>query len=492
MTWADLATAAALGTGQRPFRPDDVPERIRDLLDPESPPAQQLLDAAAAWTVTRRAVMPVAADPDVIGEETETQPEVSDRLSTVIVRILQQRGGDRLLAETVLGIRTAGFRVPHRLIVPLLERASGPVREHLAAVIGARGRWLLANVPELVPVHDEPDADWDGPLPARRRWLEQQRASDARSARALVEASWASEPVAERQIFVTVIAETAGPDDIAFLDAAVDDRSDRVARIAVDGLRRLGFASRWRERVLEHARTIALTEDGVTFQEPVGHLVRDLGSQEVTLNTVAAVHPDAWPALAGVSAADILLAGSEDMQVVAGMAIAASTARNAALARQVLDAPGCSQLPADLLGPLCAVLDVESRFAVAVARRDDAPAVALAALTSLPQPWYDPAIRLAVDWAASLRDRLRTATPAVRRTLAPLDPVLIALLDVLQFAIPPHLARSWAERISLIPPSSPQDRCQDLRAVSAVLLLRAAVWDELRPSLRPRTIRGAG
>ena len=141
------------------------------------------------------------------------------------------------------------------------------------------------------------------------------------------------------------------------------------------------------------------------------------------------------------------------------------TFRDAALAARVLphlekiDAPGPAR---DLLR----VVDVPTRLAVA--ERAVAPKLVLAALLTLPAPWP----QQVVDIAVARLDQWRVAKlQQVGRTLT-----------LMEQAISPWLAGAAVRRINP-EPRHPRELTREVTRLITVLTLRAAVAEEIRPYL---------
>src|SRR5262249_40509978 len=78
------------------------------------------------------------------------------------------------------------------------------------------------------------------------------RRDDPAAARALLASTWTSESGDDRADFLRTSALGLGPDDEAFLDAALDDRTPTVRQVAADLLARLP-ASAYRTRAIARA-----------------------------------------------------------------------------------------------------------------------------------------------------------------------------------------------------------------------------------------------
>ena len=470
MTFHELATTAAIGTGQRPFRADDLPPALRTLVDPAAEPALQLLDAAAGWEAVRRARVPSGEEPEDLAEAPETRPEPSPTLTSLLRRILELPEGDRVLTETCSALHAAGLRLPHRLLLPVLKR-TGRQPEQFAAtrpVLGARGEWLLQALPGLIQQRSVPQpTHWDETLRLRVGWLSQLNRADPAAAVELLERSWPEEALDNRAEFLGVFEAQPHPRQIDFLEKALLDRSERVARVARATLAKLP-ASPWRDRMAGYAAGLRI-EDGslVLAVAPSGRQAtrdgvtgRDAGSV-----IAAAVPPSLWPSLLGLPATAVLERCREDAATVLALGRAAAVFGDAELATLVL--PRLEKFPEPTLAAeLLAVVDIPTRLAVA--ERAATPRLALSALEALPAPWP----QQVVDIALTRLDQWRAA----RR------PEAAATFRLIEQAVSPWLAATAIRRINPEPRHSTETLRQVTRLIT-VLTLRAAVADEIRPYL---------
>jgi alkylhydroperoxidase/carboxymuconolactone decarboxylase family protein YurZ len=470
VSFHELATTAAIGVGQRPFRPDELPPALQPLIDPDAEPALQLLDAAAGWEAVRRTQVPSGAGPQDVPEARETRPEPSPSLTALLRRILELPQGDKVLAETCSALDAAGLRLPHRMLVPVLNRAGKDIALLAAVqpVLGARGQWLRQTLPGVTspPTAPKP-SDWDDSIRRRVSWLNRLNRTDPAAAVALLRESWSSEPLDNRVEFLGALEAEPHPAQVDFLEQALLDRSERVAAAARATLAKLP-ASPWRDRMIGYAAGLKLDDGGLTLTEaPTGKQATRDGAtgRDASKTIVAAVPPATWPQLLGISAVALLDRCPDDPASVLALGRAAVTFRDAALAARVLphlekiDAPGPAR---DLLR----VVDVPTRLAVA--ERAVAPKLVLAALLTLPAPWP----QQVVDIAVARLDQWRVAKlQQVGRTLT-----------LMEQAISPWLAGAAVRRINP-EPRHPRELTREVTRLITVLTLRAAVAEEIRPYL---------
>lgn len=146
----ELVTAATVGTARKPL-PDGV------LGGPDADdPAAALLDEAARQTVARRAgyepprgVTGTASTPD------ESGPVFSARAARALREACGWQSGrfpadSRLLPDLLRAASGAGYAAYPTLLPALLDAGSRrtALREPVAAVLGARGRWLARHRPD--------------------------------------------------------------------------------------------------------------------------------------------------------------------------------------------------------------------------------------------------------------------------------------------------------------------------------------------------------
>ena len=258
-TWQDLVTASLIGT-ERAAVPLVAVPGVPTPADAPADPAAILLDRAALLTVARRGgrlaerAEPVpAADPD-------PAPAVSP---AAVRRLARMLGGEHpdLLAEWLTAVVTRELRVPAHLLPALLDRArrvspADPELRRLAALAGgSRARWLAGLNPDwkFVTAHAPADDDaWRlGDTSQRRGYLTALRARDPGAARELITANWDAAGPDERIMFVNVMAGGLSLADEPLLEAALDDRSAWVRKMAADVLAALpgsALAQRMTER----------------------------------------------------------------------------------------------------------------------------------------------------------------------------------------------------------------------------------------------------
>ena len=281
-TWQDLVTASLIGTERSAVPLVAVP----GVPTPAGAPAEQaasLLDRAALLTVARRGGRLAEQAEPLPAAELDPKPAVSPAAGHRLARIL---GGEHpgLLVEWLTAAVTRGRRAPSHVLPALLDRArrvtpADPELRRLAALAGgSRARWLagLNRDWAFVTAHTESGEDaWRlGDAGQRRGYLAALRARAPGAARELIAGNWDAATPDERLMFVNVMA--AGPSlaDEPLLEAALDDRSAWVRKMAADVLAALpgsGLGQRMAERglgCLRLARGISITVTRLVASPP--------------------------------------------------------------------------------------------------------------------------------------------------------------------------------------------------------------------------------
>lgn len=261
-----LLNAALAGTsragGQLP-----APATPADALVPpasELGAERQLLLAAGARATYRRAGLETRGIAAPTAAQDDPAPFCSPGAARLLGRMLTGEHNE-LLPEAFDRLNRAGRRLPHALLPAALEAGArrAELRPALLVAIGERGRWLAGhNQPwrwaTARPVASDgalpPDAAvlWEeGPPAQRLAILRQVRAHDSAQGRAWVATTWKDEKAEFRAEALQSLETGLSPDDEAFLEAALDDRSPAVRPAAAKLLARLpdsAFAVRMRER----------------------------------------------------------------------------------------------------------------------------------------------------------------------------------------------------------------------------------------------------
>ncbi len=264
--WLDLVTASLIGTERSVVPEAGIPGVLPgDPGDAAQDPASVLLDRAALLTAARRAGRrPGQADP-LQAAEPDDRPAVGQDAGRRLARILGGVYPD-LLAEWLTAAAARGRRPPPELLPVLLDRArrAGPADPALPRLIagagGPRARWLAGLNPEWEFAAENLPGDeaWRlGTAAQRRGYLASLRARDPGAAGELIAGSWDAAGPDERVMFVKAMAECPNLADEPLLDAALDDQTAFVRKMAADVLAAMpgsALSRRMAERALRCLR----------------------------------------------------------------------------------------------------------------------------------------------------------------------------------------------------------------------------------------------
>jgi len=493
VTFSSLASIAAVGTGQRSSLPA-FGSLSTYLPTPEDDPqaiAYALLDAAAALAVVRRGTPTSAPAEAVQPAPDERQPEAPEHVVSLLGPLLAddagaiRLSGDRayVLAEALGLVALAGMRLPHRLLGTALARKD--LRAAVRPVLGARGKWLLAQLQGAGmdgasgAAIDPSDLElWEsGTSEERLAWFRHARAADPASALAAV---WKESPAAFRTELMTAIAATVAPGDEAFCEAGLDDRAEGVRAGAAEALSRLpgsAYVSRMEARARSSIALVELDPGAihrllkrtirglrVTPYEPDEAGVRDglarkLSSAERLSRLVGAVRPAMWPTLVGAKAAELVTLHQDEPRWELAGGLATATLRNGdAATANALVAAGVVDVR---LVPLLSSEAIRSLI-VRVP-----PTMLATLLERLPMPWPQ-------DLATAVGQQLIGANGHQVRP---------EVWTMFARGVPLRLAGGWAQRLrGLGQPDGRVVRTM-LRDATSVLTVRAVLADELRPFL---------
>ena len=532
----DLVTAATVGLSRKPFAvseliglAEDGPAAAAGVLDPGDP-AAALLDAAALLTVAQRAgSRPGRGAPRSPAAPEEPAAEWSARAE----RALRQLGGahlapgfavgdKELLADLLTAASDAGYVASAPLLPDLLDAAvrTSALRPVVAAVLGARGRWLAARRPDWQRVADAASArETPGAAPAdqetwrtgsraeRHAYLAALRERDPGAGRTLLAADWARLSADERPALLAVLARGLSADDEEFLDGVLDDRVAAVHAVARRLLTRLP-GSRFSQRAMERAAAVLRVErDGrqTTLAvsrpaDPDPAAVRDgidarlpspsIGRGAWLLTQLIAAAPLAgWTALSGLSPAEIValpvappLDAARRLDVHAGWRLAVVGQGNAEWAEALLAAGD----PDDGEGrPPSAWPDDQRLAATLPPASRAARAAALLAGTKLT---LGPAAAnhvipevggVPMPWPGGLADAVLAVLGAAA-PLAVLARLPRGLLDLAARGLPATGGRDYAAELTRLADAHPQSWTPLVRKTAETILLRRAFLEEIR------------
>ncbi len=324
LTWPELRASALVGTEKRAVRADAIAGLDPAAL-PDATPERLALHAAALLGAQQQAgALPSPVTGDAPGPprpeppEPEAPPEAVQLLELLL-------GGNLGPAWAVapfathwfVECRRAGRVVPHRLLVRVLDHATADAGLHpnVRACLGRRGAWLAgrreawswAAADLETPTAIEPEALAELGKAERVAALRAVRVDDPDRGRALLDTLLPDLDAATRTDLLGCLAVGLGPDDEPLLEAALDDRSKNVRRVAISLLDGLPGSARARrltdvlaplisiEGRLRPTITVAMPEP------PDGELARDLPPPDGSLvaeahwlRTLVAGVPLAW------------------------------------------------------------------------------------------------------------------------------------------------------------------------------------------------------
>lgn len=263
---AHLAAQALIGIERQPpawpEAPGAVGDLLRQLAEAPDEPARKLLRMAGVLAVCGAAgYRPPPSSPDA---ESPCPPETLRTLDdppllAALARALND-GPERLRAEALGYISTAGACLPYRLLPAALElgRQSRALRPFLWPALGRRGVWLALRNPEWRYAAEadsdvQDDAAWEtGTLERRLAYLRRARTLDPARGRELYAQALPELDAKERAALLAEFAAGLGGEDEAPLQAALLDRSKEVRQTAAGLLARLpdsGYAMRMAARL---------------------------------------------------------------------------------------------------------------------------------------------------------------------------------------------------------------------------------------------------
>jgi hypothetical protein len=533
VSYDDLVTAATIGLSHRPLHVTMLTGAAAEhvgVLDSVDQ-AAALLDATALMVAARRAGARAAAGvacPAPAAEDTAA--ELPARAADLLERA--RLADPALLASLLTMAAGLGYRAPAPLLPALLDAAvhDHALRPPVAAVLGARGRWLAGYRSDWQSVADAavpgaagpdmagPDpggagtaadgpAVWEtGRRPERRGYLTALRARDPAAARDLLAAGWSAETADDRADLLSVLALGLSAADEEFLDSVLDDRKASVRAAARRLLAQLpgsAFTRRAAQRAApllrleQHGRHLRLVatrpdradpaaiRDGITTRPPAATI--GPGSW-LLIQMISAAPLDGWVTGLGLDPgllASLPVAGDLRADVHAGWRLAAIDQASSPWAEALLAVPEPGQAiqrppgawPRDF--QLAALLAPPARATRAAALLATAAAMphALTEVRNCPGPWP---CSLAEAVIAALR---RTVTSAARLGIAvtragwPEELVAVAGRS-LPAAGPTDYAAALA-RLAHIDKCPPHWSAA-LRRAAAAIAVRRAFLEEIR------------
>jgi hypothetical protein len=273
-----LVTTAIVGTGQQAtidLATGTAVDALTQQLTREQPERTVLL-AAGAWALYQQAgyspqELQISQSPAPAEEVRVCSPKVAQILTDFF-----QEKHDILLPEALARLQQVRQRLPHELLPQALVYGakSKQGRAALLPVLGARGRWLAQFSPAWNWASQTKAAFVDKPLPEIEvLWQEgtlQQRVEILRSVRtehpdvalSWIVATWKKESVEARTQFIALLEINLSVEDEAFLEQALNNRSEGVRKTAAHLLALLS-PSAFNQRMRERADTLLHYTDGM-------------------------------------------------------------------------------------------------------------------------------------------------------------------------------------------------------------------------------------
>ena len=300
-----LVEAALVGTARQPDRAQnalagDMPvDALVAALDEGVGVERRVLLAAALHDTYERAGRVPRAGVDLVPPAgSETAPHCAPAVTALLGDLLAIRPRV-LLAEALARLSGAGMIVTPALLPDLLDTHDPSLASVLPRVIGERGRWLAALVGGddwlIAGVLDPAEARrvWEeAPFPRRLAVLRERRHADPADALGWVAASWAAESAEHRAQILGVVGETLVPDDAAFLEQALGDRSANVRAAAARLLARLP-GSDAAQRFAARADAM-LAYEAPSARGLLGRMQKAVGLESA--GTLAVHPPEQWDA----------------------------------------------------------------------------------------------------------------------------------------------------------------------------------------------------
>jgi hypothetical protein len=327
---SELLREAILGTAHTGARADSAADVLVSKLEGVDRERALLLCAATEALMRRAArVLPQRRSQLPLAEP-ESLRASSLQLTAAVRALLEQ--DDELLEETLTRMARAGVRLAPELLPLALDHTAPALRDLLRPVLGQRGAWLAQQRPDwgwalaggegaLAP--DFAQRWSEGSAAERRQLFARLRRLDPARARELATEAWKQERAEQRAAFAEAFAINLQPDDQAFLNDLLADRSALVQRAAARLLWRLPggeLAERMAARARAHVRVTpaglhvslppepldpSWLRDGITEKPPAG----TLGQRQWWLQQLVAAVPCAtW--LAGSEATPQQLAAA--------------------------------------------------------------------------------------------------------------------------------------------------------------------------------------
>jgi hypothetical protein len=234
-----LTSVALLGGCQSPqFEASPLDKLLEQLTNRE--PARRLLDTIALVVCYEEAgIKPLQASPVVQPVVADSRSVISPTAAGHLATLLSDRRP--LLSEWLSPLLQSGMRLPAETIPALLDIATTDrtLRSAVREVAGPLGPWLAQFRPDWAWLHlsELNESDWEsGTVDQRLELLRHLRSSNPARATQLASSTWASESIDMKRQILQAFTVGRSLADEEFLEAALDDRSIVVRRLAADQL----------------------------------------------------------------------------------------------------------------------------------------------------------------------------------------------------------------------------------------------------------------
>ncbi len=295
--WQETVSTAYLGTQRQQFRPKlyTCSQNLDNLLTHVTKITENhesaLLGVSALVGMHRQAGRRLTSDGADISTGTVAHPPDTRKRPHVMAAarlgLMVNGRYKEILPEWLRMLAQMDGRVPEEWLPNLLELARGwaEIQPYLLPVLGERGCWLAAQNPDwaFFGIGNEASVWQTGTRLTRAMALVRARQRDPNAAREMLMATWDTEAPDDRNEFLSALRHNLSMDDEPFLEAALDDRDERIGR-AASGLLSMLTGSRLVERMFGYARPLLSLEE---FQPMPTPRFRPNNAQEPLLRIIA-------------------------------------------------------------------------------------------------------------------------------------------------------------------------------------------------------------
>ncbi|TYZ05901.1 hypothetical protein FY528_20340 [Hymenobacter lutimineralis] len=286
--WQRLQRLGLLGTRQSPGELPQVPGFTLPEATSDYREKQALLTAGVLSVIRKAGYQPATSQKPA---EAVAAPETQDALGTNGTQLLQQLLEGQypeLLPEFLAALAENQRRVPHQLLVQLLEHARTRSQLHraAAAVLGQRGAWLASQNPAwqaLLAASEQATEEtaWEtGTIGQRALFLEALRRREPAHARELLAPVLPQEPAKHQAQLLAMLQEGLSIDDEPLLTQYLAAKSKEVRQTVLPLLVRLPDST--------------LTEGHWQRAEPLVQLKRNLLSKKLLVELPATDWDKTW------------------------------------------------------------------------------------------------------------------------------------------------------------------------------------------------------